>query len=40
VAPGYATVVADVGSSDGVFVEMWNSSGVESAEGFHLVVDC
>ena len=40
VAPGYATVVGDVGSSDGVFVETWNSGGVETAEGFHLVVDC
>ncbi len=40
VPPGYATVVGAVGTTNGVFVQTFNSSGVVTAEGFHLVVDC
>jgi len=40
VAPGFAVVVGDVSTTNGVFVETFNSGGAEAAEGFHLIVDC
>jgi hypothetical protein len=40
VPPGFAVVVGENGNADGVFVETFNSSGVEAAEGFHLIVTC
>jgi hypothetical protein len=40
VAPGYATVVGAAGTTNGVFVQTFNSSGILTAMGFHLVVDC
>jgi hypothetical protein len=40
VAPGQIEVVGAAGTTNGVFVETSNSSGVTTASGFHLVVDC
>jgi hypothetical protein len=40
VAPGYATVVGAAGTTNGVFVQTFSSSGVLTPQGFHLVVDC
>jgi hypothetical protein len=40
VAPGYATVVGAAGTTTGVFVQTFSSSGALVAQGFHLVVDC
>jgi hypothetical protein len=39
-APGYAATVGDAGTTNGVFVETFDSSGAGTSEGFHLVVDC
>jgi len=40
VAPGFVAVVGEGGNADGVYVETFNSSGVETQEGFHLTVVC
>jgi hypothetical protein len=40
VAPGYATVVGAAGTTTGVFVQTFSSSGALTPQGFHLVVDC
>jgi hypothetical protein len=40
VPPGEIEVVGAVGTTNAVFVQTSNSSGVVTASGFHLVVDC
>jgi hypothetical protein len=40
VAPGEIEVVGAAGTTNGVFVQTFNSSGAITASGFHLVVDC
>lgn len=40
VPPGEIEVVGAVGTTNAVFVQTYNSSGVVTASGFHLVVDC
>jgi len=38
--PGFTGVVARTGNTHGVFVETYNTSGVPSSAGFHLIVAC
>lgn len=38
--PAYVTVVGLQGATDGVEVQTYNSAGVQTDEGFHLVVTC
>ncbi len=39
-APGYATVVGRAGTTNGVFIQTFNSAGTLTSLGFHLIVDC
>jgi hypothetical protein len=38
--PAYVTVVGLEGATDGVEVQTYNSAGVQTDEGFHLLVTC
>ena len=40
VAPGYATVQGAFGVPDGVYVAIYNATGVLTNSSFHVVVDC